>query len=52
MPGTSGDEQTVNARLVEAAGGAVVLPQAILTTAALLGTVAKLLADRPAPPRR
>ena len=48
LPGTSGDEQTVNARLVEAAGGAVVLPQARLTTAALLGTVAKLLADRPA----
>ena len=35
LPGTSGDEQTVNARLVEAAGGAVVLPQATLTPAGL-----------------
>jgi UDP-N-acetylglucosamine--N-acetylmuramyl-(pentapeptide) pyrophosphoryl-undecaprenol N-acetylglucosamine transferase len=45
LPGASGDEQTVNARLVEAAGGAVVIPQAALTQAALLGTVATLLAD-------
>jgi UDP-N-acetylglucosamine--N-acetylmuramyl-(pentapeptide) pyrophosphoryl-undecaprenol N-acetylglucosamine transferase len=47
LPGTSGDEQTVNARLVEAAGGAVVLPQATLTAARLLGAVAELLDDRP-----
>ena len=46
LPGTSGDEQTVTARLVEAAGGAVVLPQASLTGAGLLGAVARLLADR------
>ncbi len=31
LPGTSGDEQTENARLVERAGGAVVLPQSMLT---------------------
>lgn len=48
LPGTSGDEQTANARLVEAAGGAIVLPQATLTSAALVGAAAKLLADRPA----
>src|SRR5262245_6616931 len=48
LPGASGDEQSVNARLVEAAGGAVVLPQAALTGASLLGLVARLLADRPA----
>jgi UDP-N-acetylglucosamine--N-acetylmuramyl-(pentapeptide) pyrophosphoryl-undecaprenol N-acetylglucosamine transferase len=47
LPGASGDEQTVNARLVEAAGGAVVIPQAALTEAALLGTVSTLLADLP-----
>lgn len=48
LPGTSGDEQTANARLVRASGGAVVLPQATLTAAALLGTVTTLLSDRPA----
>jgi UDP-N-acetylglucosamine--N-acetylmuramyl-(pentapeptide) pyrophosphoryl-undecaprenol N-acetylglucosamine transferase len=47
LPGASGDEQMVNARMVEAAGGAVVIPQAALTEAALLGTVAALLADPP-----
>ncbi len=47
LPGTSGDEQTANARLVEAAGGAVVLPQAQLTAAGLLGAVKTLLADLP-----
>jgi UDP-N-acetylglucosamine--N-acetylmuramyl-(pentapeptide) pyrophosphoryl-undecaprenol N-acetylglucosamine transferase len=36
LPGASGDEQTVNARRVEAAGGAIVLPQSALTPDALL----------------
>jgi UDP-N-acetylglucosamine--N-acetylmuramyl-(pentapeptide) pyrophosphoryl-undecaprenol N-acetylglucosamine transferase len=39
LPGASGDEQTVNARLVEAVGGCVVLPQAELTADRLLATV-------------
>jgi UDP-N-acetylglucosamine--N-acetylmuramyl-(pentapeptide) pyrophosphoryl-undecaprenol N-acetylglucosamine transferase len=47
LPGASGDEQTANARLVEAAGGAVLLPQVALTEAALLDVVRALLADRP-----
>ena len=46
LPGTSGDEQTANARLVEAAGGAVLLPQASLTPERLLEVVTALLADR------
>ncbi len=45
LPGTSGDEQTANARQVERAGGAVVLPQAALTPERLLGEVRALLAD-------
>ena len=45
LPGTSGDEQTANARLVEAAGGAVVLPQAALTPERLRDAVLGLLAD-------
>jgi UDP-N-acetylglucosamine--N-acetylmuramyl-(pentapeptide) pyrophosphoryl-undecaprenol N-acetylglucosamine transferase len=48
LPGTSGDEQTRNARLVERAGGAIVLPQASLRPDALLDLVAKLLRDRAA----
>ena len=48
LPGTSGDEQTHNARLVEAAGGAVAFPQVSLTPAGLLEAVRRLLADRPA----
>jgi UDP-N-acetylglucosamine--N-acetylmuramyl-(pentapeptide) pyrophosphoryl-undecaprenol N-acetylglucosamine transferase len=48
LPGTSGDEQTVNARLVERAGGAVVLPQGELTPERLLAEIGALLAD----PRR
>ncbi len=48
LPGTSGDEQTVNARLVQAAGGAVLVPQHALTQAALLGAVKTLLSDAPA----
>jgi UDP-N-acetylglucosamine--N-acetylmuramyl-(pentapeptide) pyrophosphoryl-undecaprenol N-acetylglucosamine transferase len=46
LPGASGDEQTANARLVEAVGGGVLLPQASLTAAALLDTVRRLVADR------
>lgn len=46
LPGTSGDEQTANARLVEAAGGAAVLPQISLTPERLLEAVTRLLADR------
>jgi UDP-N-acetylglucosamine--N-acetylmuramyl-(pentapeptide) pyrophosphoryl-undecaprenol N-acetylglucosamine transferase len=45
LPGTSGDEQTANARQVERAGGAVLLPQSALTPDRLLATVLPLLAD-------
>jgi UDP-N-acetylglucosamine--N-acetylmuramyl-(pentapeptide) pyrophosphoryl-undecaprenol N-acetylglucosamine transferase len=45
LPGTSGDEQTANARLVEAAGGAVVFPQVSLTPDGLVEAVARLLGD-------
>jgi UDP-N-acetylglucosamine--N-acetylmuramyl-(pentapeptide) pyrophosphoryl-undecaprenol N-acetylglucosamine transferase len=48
LPGASGDEQTANARLVEAAGGAVVLPQGDLTAERLVDTLTRLLADRAA----
>ena len=48
LPGTSGDEQTANARLAEAAGGAVVFPQVSLTPEGLVEAVARLLADRTA----
>jgi UDP-N-acetylglucosamine--N-acetylmuramyl-(pentapeptide) pyrophosphoryl-undecaprenol N-acetylglucosamine transferase len=44
MPGGGGNEQTVNARLVERAGGAVVLPQGALTPESLLDRVRNLLA--------
>jgi UDP-N-acetylglucosamine--N-acetylmuramyl-(pentapeptide) pyrophosphoryl-undecaprenol N-acetylglucosamine transferase len=47
LPGTSGDEQAANARLVAEAGGAVVLPQADLTPHGLLEAVTALLADPP-----
>ena len=43
LPGTSGDEQTANARLVEAAGGAVVFPQVSLTSDGLVEAVERLL---------
>ena len=46
LPGTAGDEQTANARLVEAAGGAVVFPQVSLTPEGLVEAVTRLLADR------
>lgn len=45
LPGTRGDEQTANARLVERAGGAAVLPQSELTPERLLAEVRGLLAD-------
>jgi UDP-N-acetylglucosamine--N-acetylmuramyl-(pentapeptide) pyrophosphoryl-undecaprenol N-acetylglucosamine transferase len=48
LPGTSGDEQTANARLVEAVGGAALLPQVSLTPERLLEVVTRLLADRTA----
>ena len=48
LPGTIGDEQTLNARLVERAGGAVVLPQAELTPERLLADLRALLGE----PRR
>jgi UDP-N-acetylglucosamine--N-acetylmuramyl-(pentapeptide) pyrophosphoryl-undecaprenol N-acetylglucosamine transferase len=44
LPGTSGDEQTANARLVERAGGAEILPQDALTPAALAQRVDALVA--------
>jgi UDP-N-acetylglucosamine--N-acetylmuramyl-(pentapeptide) pyrophosphoryl-undecaprenol N-acetylglucosamine transferase len=47
LPGASGDEQTANARLVEAAGGGILCPQVSLTAAALLDLVKRLIADRP-----
>lgn len=45
LPGASRDEQTANARIVEAGGGAVVLPEAALSPARLLETIRSLLAD-------
>ena len=45
LPGTRGDEQTENARMVERLGGAVVLPQSMLTTARLVEDIRGLLAD-------
>jgi UDP-N-acetylglucosamine--N-acetylmuramyl-(pentapeptide) pyrophosphoryl-undecaprenol N-acetylglucosamine transferase len=45
LPGTSGDEQGANARLVGRAGGCSILPQATLTPALLLERVQHLLAD-------
>jgi UDP-N-acetylglucosamine--N-acetylmuramyl-(pentapeptide) pyrophosphoryl-undecaprenol N-acetylglucosamine transferase len=45
LPGTSGDEQTANARHVERAGGCAVLPQAELSPPRLLERVRGLLAD-------
>ena len=45
LPGTRGDEQTENGRMVERLGGAVVLPQSMLTTARLVEDIRGLLAD-------
>jgi len=43
LPGTSGDEQTANARLVERDGGAALLPQDALTPATLAERVVALV---------
>jgi UDP-N-acetylglucosamine--N-acetylmuramyl-(pentapeptide) pyrophosphoryl-undecaprenol N-acetylglucosamine transferase len=45
LPGTRGDEQTANARLVERAGGCVILPQATLTPETVAERIEALLAD-------
>jgi UDP-N-acetylglucosamine--N-acetylmuramyl-(pentapeptide) pyrophosphoryl-undecaprenol N-acetylglucosamine transferase len=45
MPGGGGNEQMANARLVERAGGCVVLPQSDLTPERLVDRVRALLAD-------
>jgi UDP-N-acetylglucosamine--N-acetylmuramyl-(pentapeptide) pyrophosphoryl-undecaprenol N-acetylglucosamine transferase len=45
LPGTSGDEQTANARLVGRAGGCSIIPQAGLTPELLLERIRGLLAD-------
>lgn len=45
LPGTSGDEQTANARYVERTGGCAVLPQASLTPGRLLERLRGLLGD-------
>ncbi|MGN6671991.1 MAG: undecaprenyldiphospho-muramoylpentapeptide beta-N-acetylglucosaminyltransferase [Thermomicrobiales bacterium] len=44
LPGTGGDEQTKNARLLADAGGAVLLPEDTLTNDTLLATIDRLLA--------
>lgn len=45
LPGTGGDEQSVNARLLADAGAAVLLPQSEATPERLLAEVTSLLAD-------
>ena len=45
LPGTSGDEQTANARFVERAGGCAMLRQSALTPDRLVERVRALLAD-------
>jgi len=45
LPGTRGDEQTANARLVGRAGGCAILPQAGMTPSLLRERVQTLLAD-------
>lgn len=45
LPGASGDEQTANAALVEAVGGALILPEPMLSPELLLETIRSLLAD-------
>jgi UDP-N-acetylglucosamine--N-acetylmuramyl-(pentapeptide) pyrophosphoryl-undecaprenol N-acetylglucosamine transferase len=45
LPGTRGDEQMANARLVGRAQGCAILPQASLTPALLLERIQSLLAD-------
>jgi UDP-N-acetylglucosamine--N-acetylmuramyl-(pentapeptide) pyrophosphoryl-undecaprenol N-acetylglucosamine transferase len=48
LPGARGDEQTANARRVEALGGAVVVPQSELAPGRLVDAILGMLADRPA----
>ena len=48
LPRASGDEQAANARMVEGAGGAILLEQSALTPASLTACVRQVLAD----PRR
>lgn len=43
LPGTGGDEQTKNARLLADVGGAIMLPEAELTPARLLSLLTELL---------
>lgn len=45
LPGTRGDEQTANARIVERAGGCAILPQAALTPPLLAERVQALLGE-------
>lgn len=45
LPGTGGDEQTHNARLLAEAGGAVLLPQSEATPERLRNEILRLLAD-------
>ena len=44
LPGTGGDEQTKNARLLADAGGAILLPETALTPGRLLAEITALLA--------
>lgn len=44
LPGTGGDEQTKNARLLADAGGAILLPETELSPEQLLTTITRLLA--------
>lgn len=44
LPGTGGDEQTKNARLLDAAGGATMLPEDTLTPEGLAAAIDRLLA--------
>jgi UDP-N-acetylglucosamine--N-acetylmuramyl-(pentapeptide) pyrophosphoryl-undecaprenol N-acetylglucosamine transferase len=45
LPGAPGDHQTANARVLERAGAAVLLPDGDCTPAGLVGVVEGLLAD-------
>lgn len=45
LPGTGGDEQTRNARLLEEAGGAIVLPQSDASSERLCEILLRLLGD-------
>jgi UDP-N-acetylglucosamine--N-acetylmuramyl-(pentapeptide) pyrophosphoryl-undecaprenol N-acetylglucosamine transferase len=43
LPGTGGDEQTKNARLLADAGGAIIIPEAELTPPGLLAAIDRAL---------